>query len=75
MVPLALAASASAVLQIMTRHMSMSKSDATKNKASFDILYNHKSEIEDTLGISLIWDRGDNKKASCVSYPLEVGAV
>ena len=47
---------------------------AIKNKAAFDILYNHKSEIEDTLSISLIWDRWDNKKASCVSYPLEVGS-
>lgn len=48
----------------------MGNSDAEKNKDAFDILYNHKAEIETNLGVSLNWDRADNSKASWISYHL-----
>ena len=34
------------------------------NKELFDTLYGNREDIEEQLGISLIWDRLDNKKAS-----------
>ena len=46
----------------------MSKSKADKNKAAFDNLYSHKTEIEKELGISLKWERADQYKASWISY-------
>lgn len=44
--------------------------DTQKNKKTFDMLYKHKNEIEDKLGISLKWDRADNYKASWICYHL-----
>lgn len=44
----------------------MGKSNAAKNKATFDILYSHKEEIEQKLGISLTWERADQYKASWI---------
>lgn len=48
----------------------MAKGDAAQNKALFDILYSHKAEIEAELGISLVWERADDYKASWISYHL-----
>lgn len=48
----------------------MGKSEADKNKAAFDNLYSHKTEIEKELGISLKWERADQYKASWISYTL-----
>lgn len=46
-------------------------SDMAKNKAAFDLLYSHKDEIEDELGITLTWERADKYKASWLSYALK----
>ena len=48
----------------------MGKSDAAKNKAAFDLLHSHKDEIEEELGISLVWERADKYKASWLCYHL-----
>ena len=48
----------------------MGKSDATQNKAAFDLLRSHKDEIEAKLGITLTWERADEYKASWLSYGL-----
>lgn len=48
----------------------MGKGDAAQNKAAFDILYSHKDEIEEELGISLTWERADKWKASWISCHL-----
>lgn len=45
--------------------------DDLLNKQVFDSIYEHKNEIESKLGVSLIWDRGDAKKASRISHSLE----
>lgn len=42
--------------------------DATRNKAAFDLLYGHRDEIEEELGITLTWERADQYKASWLSY-------
>ncbi len=46
------------------------KSDKEKNKEAFDFLYQHKAEIEDKLGVSVKWERGDDFKASHITYEL-----
>lgn len=48
----------------------MGKSDAAQNKAAFDLLWSHRDEIEEELGISLVWERADGYKASWLSYHL-----
>lgn len=48
----------------------MGKSNRDLNKQAFDLLVKHKSEIEEELGVSLDWDRGENIKASFISYAL-----
>lgn len=48
----------------------LGSSDTERNKASFDLLYSHKDEIEEELGITLIWERADKYKASWLSYNL-----
>lgn len=45
-----------------------SRSEAEDNKNGFDLLAAHKAEIESALGEKLVWDRGDNKKSSCVYF-------
>ena len=41
------------------------------NKAAFDALYQHKSEIESKLGTELQWNRGDDIKSSKVFIQLD----
>lgn len=41
------------------------------NKALFDKLKNQKEAIEEQLGMKLIWDRIDTKKASRIKYSIE----
>ena len=48
----------------------MGNGDASVNKAAFDLLHSHKSEIEAELGISLVWERADEYKASWLCYHL-----
>lgn len=40
------------------------------NKAAFDKLFSHRSDIEKELGIALNWQRGDDNKASWIIYSL-----
>ena len=47
------------------------KSDKKKNKDAFDYVYKYKENIENGLGISLLWDRNDNVKASKIYYEIE----
>ena len=49
----------------------LGNSDKQKNKETFDLLYKHKAEIENKLGITLVWNRADNHKASWISYHLD----
>ena len=50
----------------------MSSSDAAKNKRGFDILFEHKDEIEEQMGTSdLNWDRANENKASWITYSLK----
>ena len=51
-------------------HFYMGKGDASKNKEAYDLLYNHREEIEEQVGVSLNWDRADNCKASWIGYHL-----
>jgi uncharacterized protein with ParB-like and HNH nuclease domain len=51
-------------------HFCMGKSDASMNKATYDLLFSHKEDIEEQLGISLNWDRGNNGKGSWIGYHL-----
>ena len=41
-----------------------------ENKKAFDMLMTHKDDIENALGVSLIWSRGDDIKTSKISYQL-----
>ncbi len=50
----------------------MSNSNASKNKRGFDILYEHKDEIEAQIGTSdLNWARANDHKASWITYSLK----
>jgi len=46
------------------------RSSKEENKAAFDKLFVHKSEIETKLGTTLHWNRGDDIKSSKVSIQL-----
>ena len=48
----------------------MGKSDPAQNKAAFDLLRSHKDEIEEELGVSLVWERADEYKASWLCFHL-----
>lgn len=49
----------------------LGKSKKEENKKVFDALIKFKSEIETTLGISLVWNRGDDIKSSKVYCQLD----
>lgn len=49
----------------------LGSSDAAQNKAAFELLYGHRDEIEQELGITLTWERADQYKASWISYALK----
>lgn len=40
------------------------------NKALFDYFYQHKFEIENALGVSLVWDRLEGNRASVIRFPI-----
>ena len=42
--------------------------DKEKNKSDFDVLLQHKDEIEQKIGGALIWDRANDRKASWITY-------
>lgn len=47
------------------------KADNDENKRAFDMVAAHKAEIEEALGVQLIWDRGDDKKSSKIYYKID----
>ena len=49
----------------------LGKADNDENKRAFDIIAAHKAEIEDALGVQLIWDRGNDKKSSKIYYKID----
>lgn len=49
----------------------LGKAETEKNKAAYDILFSHKDEIEEAVGVKLNWDRSDSLKCSYVNYHLE----
>ena len=48
----------------------LGKPEKEENKKAYDALIQHKSAIEEELGVSLIWNRADDSKSSKVSYQL-----
>ncbi len=46
------------------------KGDKVENKKAFDALISHRGEIEGALGVSLTWNRAEDKKASKVYMQL-----
>ena len=48
----------------------LGKSKKEDNKKVYDSIYQHKDEIESTLGVPLIWNRNDDVKSSKISYQL-----
>lgn len=46
----------------------LAKSKKEDNKKAFDSLFEHKDEIEKSLGVSLNWKRGDDIKSSKIFY-------
>lgn len=49
------------------------KNNEAENKATFDQLMQHKSEIESTFGGALVWERLDTKRASRIKAVIEGG--
>lgn len=50
----------------------LSSNDVAKNKRGFDILFEHKEEIEAKIGTSnLNWNKANENKASWITYTLE----
>lgn len=49
----------------------MNRSDANKNKEVFDMLLSHKGEIEEAMGVALVWDRSQESKFSNISYVMD----
>ena len=49
------------------------KNNEAENKATFDQLMQHKSEIESTFGGALVWERLDTKRASRIKVVIEGG--
>lgn len=48
----------------------LGKVNKEENKKAFDMLMTHKDDIEKSLGVSLVWSRGDDIKTSKISYQL-----
>lgn len=49
----------------------MGSSNVQKNKAAFDLLYEHRNEIENKLGEAISWDRAEEKKAAWTTFYLK----
>lgn len=49
----------------------LGKSQKEENKATFDKLITKKTSIETALGVTLIWNRGDDIKSSKIYYQLD----
>lgn len=48
----------------------LSKAKKEDNKNVFDALILNKDEIENSLGVNLIWDRGNDTKSSKIFYQI-----
>ena len=48
--------------------MYLDNRDKEKNNSDFDVLLQHKDEIEQKIGGALIWDRANDRKASWITY-------
>ncbi|MCM1136047.1 MAG: DUF4268 domain-containing protein [Clostridium sp.] len=48
----------------------LGKSEKEENKKAYDVLIRHKGTIEESLGVSLNWNRADDGKSSKISYQL-----
>lgn len=46
------------------------KAKKEDNKKAFDAVILHKDAIEKSLGVKLIWNRGDDIKSSKISYQI-----
>ena len=49
----------------------LGKAETEKNKEAYDILFSHKDEIEEKVGVKLNWDRADSFKSSWVNYHMD----
>jgi len=47
--------------------------EKSRNKADFDLLHEHREEIEEVFGGPLEWARRDNYKKSCIQKELSLG--
>ncbi|MCR5628145.1 DUF4268 domain-containing protein [Eubacterium sp.] len=52
-------------------YFNMGKNRVEENKEAFDILYEHRQEIEEKVGVTLNWDRADSFKASWVNIDFD----
>ena len=48
----------------------LGKAKKEDNKKAFDAVILHKDAIENSLGVKLIWNRGDDIKSSKISYQI-----
>lgn len=51
--------------------LNLAKKSIDENKRLFDLLYSHKQEIENALGVKLYWNRNDGGKSSKLLYTLD----
>lgn len=49
----------------------LGKRDSAKNKEAYDILFRHKTEIEETVGAELHWDKAEGLTSSWINYRLD----
>ncbi len=49
--------------------------DTPENKQLFDALASHKAEIEQIFGVSLAWNRADDRKSSKICYKIPGGGL
>ena len=51
--------------------LKLDRGDEKENKRAFDELVQYKAKIEASLGVPLVWRRGEGKKRSIIYYQLE----
>lgn len=51
--------------------LAIKSNNVLRNKQVFDILIQHREQIEGQLGANLQWDRGENKKESRISWQFD----
>ena len=45
------------------------------NKRTFDFFFENRSKIEQSIGHPLIWDKLEDKRASCIRYSFDSGGL